>query len=96
MFLLFVIGILLIMVTFSAYSKLGSGCRSKDLRTKLRWAIGIGTTFVTISMGYTICVSREGCSCDFGERANWKIYIMLYIINGYGNIVISFIFRYQK
>lgn len=84
MFILFVIGLLLIITTFSAYSKLGSDCTSPGLRTKLRWAIGIGTVFFTLSIGYSVCVTRKGCKCDFGERATWKIYAMLIALMGMG------------
>lgn len=84
MFLLFIIGLLLIIITFSAYSKLGTDCKSQGLRTKLRWAICIGTTFISLSIGYTICISRQDSNCDFGERANWKTYIMLILLMGMG------------
>jgi hypothetical protein len=77
MFLLFVIGLLLLITAFSAYSKLTVGCTSASLKTKLRLAIGLGTTFVTIAIGYTVCVSKKGSMCQFGQRANWKIYTML-------------------
>jgi hypothetical protein len=77
MFLLFVIGLLLLITAFSAYSKLTVGCVSDSLKTKLRLAIGLGTTFVTIAIGYTVCVSKKSSMCQFGQRANWKIYTML-------------------
>jgi hypothetical protein len=81
---LFVIGFLLIITTFTAYSKLGSKCTSDGLRSKLRWAIGLGTTFVTVAIGYTVCITRDGCYCDFGDRASWKIYTMLVTLMGMG------------
>jgi hypothetical protein len=77
MFLIFVIGLLLLITAFSAYSKLTVGCTSASLKTKLRLAIGLGTTFVTIAIGYTVCLSKKGSMCQFGQRANWKIYTML-------------------
>jgi hypothetical protein len=77
MFLMFIIGILLIITTFSTYSKLQDKCTSSDLRVKLRWAIGLGTTFITLAIGYGICVNKDGCNCYFGKRVNWKIYSLL-------------------
>ena len=84
MFLLFVVGLLLIITTFTAYSKLDATCTSDSLRGKLRWAIGIGTTFVTLAIGYMVCLKKEGCKCDFGERSDWKIYTMLAVLMGMG------------
>lgn len=80
MFFLFVVGLLLIITTFTAYSKLDATCTSDSLRGKLRWAIGIGTTFVTLAIGYMVCLTKEGCKCDFGERSDWKIYTMLAVL----------------
>ena len=84
MFSLFVIGLLLIITAFTADSKLDVTCTSNSLRGKLRWAIGIGTTFVTLAIGYMVCLKKEGCSCDFGERTDWKIYTMLAVLTGMG------------
>lgn len=84
MFFLFVVGLLLIITTFTAYSKLDATCTSDSLRGKLRWAIGIGTTFVTLAIGYMVCLKKEGCKCDFGERSDWKIYTMLAVLMGMG------------
>jgi hypothetical protein len=78
MFLLFVIGILLIITTFSAYGKLKDKCGSDGLRNKLRWAIVLGTTLVTLSLGYIVCINKSNCSCSFGE--GWKIYSLLTIL----------------
>ena len=75
-FFIFVVGILLIILNFNIYSKLTDECNSKDLRTKLRFVIGLGTTFVTIAIGYTICINKSGCDCDF-EKSNWKNYSIL-------------------
>lgn len=83
MFLLFVIGVLLIITTFMAYSKLDNGCTSIKLRTKLRFAIGIGTACFTLSIGYLLCVTR--CKCSFGKRSNAKIYAMLVTLIGMGS-----------
>ena len=84
MFFMFVVGLLLIITTFTAYSKLDATCTSDSLRGKLRWAIGIGTTFVTLAIGYMVCLTKEGCKCDFGERSDWKIYTMLAVLMGMG------------
>jgi len=83
MFTLLIIGLLLIITTFSAYSKLGD-CTSKGLRSKLRLAIILGTVFFTISIGYIICIKKSGCFCDFGQRSDWKIYSMLITLMGMG------------
>jgi hypothetical protein len=77
MFTVFVIGLLLIITAFTAYSKLKNTCTSDSLRSKLRWAIGIGTSIVVLSIGYTVCLKKAGSTCDFGERTEWKMYIML-------------------
>ena len=80
MFLLFVIGLLLLMTSFTAYSKLDDTCRSDGLRSKLRLSICIGTVLVTLSIGYMVCLNKGGCKCDFGERSDWKIYSMLGVL----------------
>ena len=84
MLMLFVIGILLIIITFYAYSKLNDKCTSNALRTKLRISIGIGTAFVTMSFGYAICVRSQLCNCEFGERSNIKLYVMLFSLMSMG------------
>lgn len=91
MFMLFVIGLLLIITTFNAYSKLGN-CNSTSLRTKLRWMTGLGSTFFTLSLGYGVCIYKAGNTCSFGKRANWKIYMMLVtlMIMGIGLLVLTF------
>lgn len=84
MFLLFTIGTLLLIIAFNAYSKIGNSCTSGSLRTKLRWAIGVGTTFVTLSFGYATCIVKAGATCQIGQRADWKIYTMLVVLMGMG------------
>jgi uncharacterized membrane protein YgcG len=84
MVILFVIGVLLLITAFTAYSKLGNTCTSGSLRTKLRWAIGLGTTFASLSIGYAICIYKSGASCQLGESADWKIYSMLVTLMGMG------------
>jgi hypothetical protein len=80
MFLMFLIGFLLIITTFIVYGKINDKCTSRDLRSKLRWAIGLGTTFISIALGYAVCINNSGCNCDFGERSNFKIYSLLTFI----------------
>jgi hypothetical protein len=80
---IFLIGFLLIITTFTAYSKLGD-CNSEGLRTKLRWAICIGTVCMTLAIGYTICINKAGCNCVFGDRSDWKIYSALFVLMGMG------------
>lgn len=84
MVILFVIGVLLLITAFTAYSKLGNTCTSGSLRAKLRWAIGLGTTFAVLSIGYSICIYKAGSSCQLGQRADWKIYSMLVTLMGMG------------
>lgn len=84
MFLLFTIGILLLIIAFKAYSKIVNSCTSVSLRTKLRWAIGVGATFVTLSLGYSMCIYKAGNTCQFGQRSDWKIYTMLVVLMGMG------------
>jgi hypothetical protein len=83
MIMLFTIGLLLIITSFNAFSKIGN-CNSGSLKTKLRWAIGIGTTFFTLALGYGVCIYKAGNTCSFGKRANWKIYMMLAALMGMG------------
>ena len=91
MLILFVFGILLIITTFSAYSKLSDMCKQETsgLRNKLRWAICLGTAFMTISISYLICINGSGCKCDFGEHSDWKIYSLLLIIVAMGGGMIA-------
>ena len=83
MFITFVIGLLLIIITFNAYSNLGT-CTSEGLRSKLKVAIILGTIFITIPIGYAFCVSNPKCNCDFGGNAIWKINSLLVISMGMG------------
>ena len=85
MLLIFIIGILLIILTFIVYSKLKDSCNSKDLKTKLRLAIGLGTTFIVITISYMMCITNSNCKCDFGENTNWKFYIMLLLLISMGS-----------
>ena len=84
MLMLFIIGVLLIVVTFGAYGQLDETCTSINLRNKLRWAILTGTVLITMSIGYMICVKSGACDCKFGERSNWKTNTMLVTLMGMG------------
>jgi len=86
--LLFVIGLLLIITSFRAYSKLNELC-SKKLRTHLRWCMSIGSVLITISIMYMTCVKNQGCKCDFDIDAGWKIYLTLFILVVMGIILVS-------
>ena len=77
MFVLFIIGLLLVILSFSSYSKLEDKCSTVGLRAKLRIAIGIGSVFISLSIGYLMCVTISGCNCDIGDYNSWKIYTML-------------------
>jgi hypothetical protein len=83
MFITFVIGVLLIILTFNAYSNLGS-CTSEGLRYKLKVAIILGTIFITIPIGYAFCLGNTKCNCDFGANAIWKINSLLVVSMGMG------------
>jgi hypothetical protein len=76
MFLMFIIGLLLIITTFFAYYKLDNTCKSDALRIKLRLAISLGTMFATIAIGYMICLTKKAYKCDV-SRSNLKTYTML-------------------
>ena len=83
MLITFIIGVLLIILTFNAYSNLGS-CTSYGLRYKLKAAIILGTIFITIPIGYAFCIGNPKCNCDFGENAIWKINSLLVVSMGMG------------
>lgn len=86
--LLFVIGILLVITSFMAYSKLTESCKSKKLRTYLRWCVIIGSVLLTISIMYIVCTTKKGCKCDFDIDAGWKIYLTLFILVTMGGLLV--------
>ena len=88
-FILIIVGLLLIITAFTAYSNINEDCTSSTLRDKLRNAIIIGTIFVTISIGYILCVIKRGCKCSFGTKSDWKIYLMLMLLMGMGSGLLS-------
>ena len=91
MFLLFFIGILLVVLSFFAYSKLGDTCKSSSLKTKLNMGIGIGSTLLALSIGFFICVNR--CECAFNDDLDqWKIYslVAFSLASGIGLLALTF------
>lgn len=86
--LLFVIGILLVVTSFMAYSKLTESCKSKKLRTYLRWCVITGSVLLTISIMYMVCTSKEECKCNFNIDAGWKIYLTLFILVVMGGFLV--------
>lgn len=79
-----VIGVLLIITTFTAYAKITTTCTSTVLKSKLRIAIILGTVFTTMSIGYFVCVMRKSCNCNFGLKATWQIYAFIATLLGMG------------
>ena len=77
MFMVFAIGVLLLAITFKAYGEFDEKCTYQDLRTKLRYTIIIGTVFITIPIGYTVCTRAKSCKCNFGAISGVKLYLML-------------------
>lgn len=67
-----IIGLLLVVTSIYTYSKLNAQCTSGSLRTKLQWAIGLGTTFMSLGVGYVICVNMSGCECPFDNNTGDK------------------------
>lgn len=84
MFIVFIIGILLIIITFEAYSKLTQQCSSNSLKNKLQISIIIGTVFAITSIGYFICVMKKSCKCNIGLKASWQLYTFVVISTGMG------------
>jgi len=77
----FVIGVLLLIISFSVYSTLTEDCSSDDIREKLKISIIIASVLVSISVGYGLCVVRGACDCNFGNTSNAKINtILLFLI----------------
>jgi uncharacterized membrane protein YjfL (UPF0719 family) len=82
--LLFSIGVLLAIVTFSAYSNLTPECTSTRLRKNLRMAIIVSGCLISISVGYTACAMASSCVCSFGSVSDYKLYSLLSIVVGLG------------
>ena len=72
---LFMVGLLLVYISFQVYNKLKSSCTSKQLRLNLRIAIGLGSTIMALTLGYGICM--KNCNCVIGSPEDYKTYILL-------------------
>lgn len=72
---LFMIGLLLVVISFQVYNKLTSSCTSSQLRLNLRIAIGIGSTIMALTLGYGICM--KNCNCVIGSVGDYKTYVLL-------------------
>lgn len=94
--LLFVIGLILVITTFTAYSKITESCKSKKLRSYLRWCVGVGSVLLTIAIMYFVCTKREGCKCDFNIDAGWKIYLTLFILVAMGGFLVYLVTGIQR
>ncbi len=95
-FLLFVIGLILVITTFTAYSKITETCKSKKLRSYLRWCLIIGSFLITIAIMYFMCNIREGCNCDFNIDSGWKIYLTLFILVTMGVFLVYLVSGIQR
>jgi hypothetical protein len=85
-----IIGFLLTGTAIYSYSKLEAQCTSGNLRSKLQWAIGLGTTFMTLGIGYVLCVNMSGCDCpiDSNFQNRTKLYILLISLMTLGCILL--------
>lgn len=54
------VGIILVSSSYNVYSQLKQDCPS-GLVTKLRWAIGFGSFFISSAVGYFVCRMKCGC-----------------------------------
>jgi hypothetical protein len=79
--ILLIMGILLVVTAFYAYSKLTVNCTSSSLKNKLQWCIGLGSAFVSVGIGYVICLANKKCDI---EHTKWKMYIILTTMIGLG------------
>jgi hypothetical protein len=74
-FVLFVTGIIMLIISFSALSKLKETCTSKSLRTYLRVSVAFGTTMVAVFLGYIACITH--CECNFTQFSLNKRMVVL-------------------
>ena len=70
--LLLIIGFLLVITSFYAYSKLTSNCTVSSLKTKLRMSIALGSTLIATSIGFILCINDSTCNCSFSEITSAK------------------------
>lgn len=78
--LLLIIGILLTLTSFTAYSRLTDKCTSKSLRTYLRWCIILGSILIMIGVTFFTCTNAYGCVRKFDIDATVKKYVLLSIL----------------
>lgn len=78
--LLLIIGILLTLTSFSAYSRLTEKCTSVNLRTYLRWCIIVGSILITVGVMFFTCTNASGCICKFDIDSAVKQYVLLSIL----------------
>jgi hypothetical protein len=91
MILLFFIGMLLVIMSFFAYSKIKDTCKSEGLKSKLNIGIGIGSALMAMSIGFFICVNR--CKCTFNDNLDqWKIngLVSFSLLSGIGLLALTF------
>jgi hypothetical protein len=77
MYILGFLGLILTILGFVGYNKLGF-CPSTSLKNKLRMCIGIGSSFVALSLGFIICNRR--CDCVYEEETKEKIWFIVGLI----------------
>lgn len=82
--LLLIIGILLTLTSFTAYSRLTDKCTSKNLKTYLRWCIIMGSILITVGLMFFTCKDASGCICKFDINSNVKKYVLLSIMLAMG------------
>lgn len=71
------LGILLNILSFYAYSKLKSNCEvSGNLKTNLRISICIGSFFTAAAISFFVCTSN----CDIETDKKWLIYSILFFM----------------
>ena len=78
--LLLIIGILLTLTSFTAYSRLTDKCTSKNLREYLRWCIILGSILITVGVMFFTCTNASGCVCKFDIDSTVKQYVLLSIL----------------
>jgi len=78
--LLLIIGILLTLTSFTAYSRLTRKYTSNNLRKYLRWCIILGSILITIGVMFFTCTNASGCVCKFDIDSTIKQYVLLSIL----------------
>jgi len=78
--LLLIIGILLTLTSFTAYSRLTDECTSKNLRTYLRRCIILGSMLISVGVMFFTCTNSSGCVCKFDIDSTVKQYVLLSVL----------------